>query len=174
MFAKKFLNNAKPFINQPARRFQQFTKTYQTGFDRMLGDKLSYFRLGGWWFGLFGIANAAAYGLSLFMAKDNYNYHFGYRGEKFSIFNFIKSQIGSNTFANVIWTAPTLIGLNMFLKGRFSNLVLTKFFFLTLMSNFIFLSAFNPSTGLNVRPLAKYLTKFDSFADDGSYTMGAD
>jgi hypothetical protein len=91
MFAKKFLNNAKPFINQPARRFQQFTKTYQTGFDRMLGDKLSYFRLGGWWFGLFGIANAAAYGLSLFMAKDNYNYHFGYRGEKFSIFNFIKS-----------------------------------------------------------------------------------
>ena len=125
---------------------------------------MSYFRFGGWWFALFGVANAAAYGLSKFMPKDNYVYHFGYKGDRFSIFNFLKSQFGSNSFSNVIWTAPTLIGLNWYLKSRgLSNLVLTKLFFLTLISSYIFLSAINAKTGLNVRPLSKVFPSFDSY-----------
>ena len=38
-----------------------------TGFDRMLGDKLSHFRVNGHWFALFGVANILAYGAHLFM-----------------------------------------------------------------------------------------------------------
>lgn len=32
----------------------------------------------------------------------------------------------------------------------------------------------NPGSGLNFRPLRSFLPKFDSYADDGSYYMGAD
>lgn len=51
---------------------------------------------------------------------------------------------------------------------------MTKYFFLTMASIYIFYSALGPQTGYNVRPLKNYITKFDSYADDGSYTMGAD
>jgi len=53
-------------------------------------------------------------------------------------------------------------------------LAMTKFFGLSLFSTFIFLSAFSPIYGTNPRPLRKLFPKFDSFADDGSYYMGAD
>jgi len=139
----------------------------------MLVDKLSFFGVGGWWFALFGLANVGAYGLSHLMAKDNYTFHFAYKGDRFSLFNFIKSQFGSNTFANVAWTAPTLIGLNWYLRNLgVSNVVLTKFFFLSLISGYTFLSALSPQSGLNVRPLSGFLPKFDSYGSD--YTMGAD
>lgn len=175
MFAKKFLANAKnsSLVSQPVRTFQQFSKNYQTGFDRMLLDKFSFFKVGGWWFALFGVANVAAYGLSMFMPKDNYIFHFGYKGDRFSIFNFLKSQFGSNNFTNVAWTAPTLIALNWYLKSRgVSNLVMAKLFGLTLLSNYVFLSGLNAQTGLNVRPIAKFIPCFDSYGDN--YTMGAD
>jgi hypothetical protein len=51
---------------------------------------------------------------------------------------------------------------------------MTKFFFLSLFSSFIFISAFNPQTGLNYRPLRSVFPKWDSCADDGSFYMGAD
>ena len=175
MFAKNLLQRAQNsnIIRQPVRTFQQFSKNYQTGFDRMLLDKFSYFRVGGWWFAIFGVANIAAYGLSQLMSKDNYVYHFGYKGDRFSLFNFVKSQFGSNTFSNVAWTAPTLIALNWYLKSRgVSNLVLTKFFALSLFSSYIFLSALSPKTGLNVRPAKPFIFNFDSYGED--YTMGAD
>jgi hypothetical protein len=53
---------------KPSRRhFQQYGRSYMTGFDRMLGDKLSHFRVNGHWFALFGVANILAYGAHLFM-----------------------------------------------------------------------------------------------------------
>jgi hypothetical protein len=75
----------------------------------------------------------------------------------------------------VIWTAPTLIALNWYLHSKVGALVLTKLFALTLFSSYIFISAFGGQKHpLNVRPIAGFLPKFDSYASDGSYTMGAD
>ena len=57
---------------------------------------------------------------------------------------------------------------------KVGSLVMTKFFALSLFSTFIFMSAINPQSGLNFRPLSGVFPKFDSFANDGSYYMGAD
>ena len=154
---------------------QTFAKNYMTGFDRMLTDKLSFLKVGSWWFALFGILNGLAYGASLIMPQDWYRFHFAYTGYPARMFKSIKSQIGSDTFANVVWTAPSLILVNWHLQGKISPLVMTKFFGLSLFVNFIFLSAANSYPQLNkLRPARAVMPKWDSFADDGSYTMGAD
>lgn len=90
------------------------------------------------------------------------------------MFKPLKSMIGSENLANVIWTAPSLILLNFYLHKRLGPLVMSKFFFLSLASSFIFMSAAHPESGLNVRILNKYIPNFDSNAVDGSYYMGAD
>lgn len=140
----------------------------------MLGDKISYFKVNGHWFALLGVANALAYMANLFMSRDQFKYHFAYTAYPARMFKPLKSQIGSDTFANVIWTAPTLIGLSLFMHKKVGSLIMTKLFFLSLLSTSVFLSAVNPDSGLNYRPLRKIFPKFDSFADDGSYYMGAD
>jgi len=177
--ARKLLSNTsikqnQLLVKQPIRHFQQFSKNYMNGFDRMLVDKNNMFKIGGWMFTLFGVANIAAYGASHLMTPENYRYHFAYEGERYSMSRFFKAMVGSNTFANVAWTAPTLIALNWYMHCKVGSVVMMKFFFLTMVSTYIFYSALGPQTGLNVRPLQPYLIKFDSYADDGSYTMGAD
>ena len=57
----------------------------------MLVDKLSYFRVNGYWFALFGVANLFAYGASLFMSRDQYKYHFAYTAYPARIFKSVKS-----------------------------------------------------------------------------------
>ena len=154
---------------------QTWTKNYMTGLDRMLTDKLNFLKIGSWWFGIFGLLNGLTYGASLLMPKEWFHYHFAYTAYPARMFKSIKSQIGSDNLANVIWTAPSLILLNWHLAGKISPLVMTKFFALSLFSNFIFLSAANSQNGLNkLRPLRAVFPKWDAFADDGSYTMGAD
>jgi hypothetical protein len=140
----------------------------------MLLDKLSFAGIGGHWFVLMGLANAFAYAASHFMSKDNYRYHFAYTGQRSSLFSAFKSMIGSDTAANALWTAPTLLGLGWYMHGKLGATKMTKFFGLTLASSYIFLSALGPQTGLNYRPLASFMPRFDSYAADGSYTMGAD
>ena len=90
------------------------------------------------------------------------------------MFTPFKAMMGSNTFANVIWTAPSIIALHFYLSPRLGPLVMTKFFALTLASTFIFWSAFNPQTGLNVRPLKNFVFRFDTNGHKGEYYMGAD
>lgn len=90
------------------------------------------------------------------------------------MFKPVKSMVGSDNIFNVAWTAPTLMALGWYMNHKLGSLTMTKFFFLSFASFFIFQSAFNPQTGLNIRPLKGILPKFDSFADDGSYYMGAD
>lgn len=165
-------SSAHLLVKQPARHFQQFSRNYMTGFDRMLLDKLRFFRISGWWFALFGLANVGAYAASLYMRPDNFQYHFGYRGEGSSLFTFFKSQFGSDRLANVSWTAPALIGLNWYLHSKVGPLVLSKLFFLSLFSSYIFLSALNGNKNLRLG-LQKWF-KWDCYAEDGSYTMGAD
>jgi hypothetical protein len=177
MFSKKLFTQQRQtagLFRQPQRFYQTFTKNYMTGFDRTLLDKLSFLKVNGHWFAMLGLFNALAYGASLLMPKDWYTYHFGYRGHPTGIFKSIKSQVGSNTLANAIWTSPVLILLGGFMHNKVGPLAMTKFFFMSMFSTFIFLSAFNPDTGMNFRPLQKIFPKWDSYADDGSYFMGAD
>lgn len=83
-------------------------------------------------------------------------------------------MLGGNNIANVGWTAPVLIGLNWYMHKLVGPLVLTKLYFLSLASSYIFLSAFNPQTGMSRGLLNGYLPRLNSYAPDGSYTMGAD
>jgi hypothetical protein len=57
---------------------------------------------------------------------------------------------------------------------KVGGLAMSKLFFLSLFSTYIFLSAFSPESGVNPRPLYGYMPSWDSFAKDGSYYMGAD
>lgn len=141
----------------------------------MLLDKLKWVpNLNGNFFALFGLLNLGFYGLSLFITPEQYRYHFSYDGVVPRLFNPLKAMMASDQFSNVVWTAPSLIACNMYLSGKVPALKLTKFFFLTVASTFVFWSAFNPATGLNVRPLKHVPMKFDAFADDGSYYRGSD
>lgn len=146
MFAKKLFTQqrAAGLLRQPQRHYQTFTKNYMTGFDRTLLDKLSFLKVSGHWFAVFGLLNAVAYGASLLMPKDWYQYHFGYRAYPTGLFKFVKSQVGSDTLANAIWTSPTLILLGGFMHKKVGPLAMTKFFFMSLFSTFIFISAFHP------------------------------
>lgn len=140
----------------------------------MLADKLNWAKIGGNWFALLGIANLIGYGASLLMSKDQFYYHFTYSTYPARFFKPLKSMIGSDNLANVIWTAPSLILLNFYMNKKVGPLVMTKFFGLSFLSCCLFMSAFNPESGFNYRPLRPYFPKFDAFADDGSYYMGAD
>ena len=140
----------------------------------MLIDKLNWTKIGGQWFALLGVANLIGYGASLLMSKDQYYYHFTYSTYPARMFKPIKSMIGSDNLMNVIWTAPSLIFLSIYMNKKVGALTMTKFFGLSLLSMWMFYSAFNPESGFNVRPLRPYFPKFDAFADDGSYYMGAD
>ena len=51
-----------------------------TGFDRMLVDKINWFKVTGWMFAMMGVANVASYAASLMMRPDNFKYHFAYDG----------------------------------------------------------------------------------------------
>ena len=145
-----------------------------TGFDKMLGDKINWFRVGGNWFALFGIANLLSYGYYLVADKDQFYYHFAYTTYPGRLFKNIKSQFGTDNLLSVSWTAPSLILANLYMNKKVGSLIMTKFFFLSLFGCVLFRSTFNPDSGLNFRPLRPFLPKFDSNADDGSYYMGAD
>ena len=83
-------------------------------------------------------------------------------------------MVGSENWLNVLWTAPSLIGLNFYLHQRLGALFMTKFFVISLVTSFFFLTTFNPQTGLNFRPLKPLLPKLDSIGEDGRYFLGAD
>ena len=177
MMQRRLLTSMRssPLVNASKRQYQLWTKNYTSGFDRMLLDKLNFTGVQGYWFAAFGVANLLAYGLHLYMTPDRYNYHFAYKGEGGrSIFRPFKAMMGSDTLANVVWTAPTLILLNLYLQPKVGSLVLTKLFALTYATSFIFWSAFNPASGLNVRPLQGIPMKFDSYDDKGKHFMGSD
>lgn len=86
-----------------------------TGFDRMLYDKLHWTKIYGNWFALFGVGNLLCYGLSFFMNKKDYLYHFSYTTYPARWFKPFKAMMGSDNWLNVAITAPTMILLNFYL-----------------------------------------------------------
>ena len=165
-------------ITAPKRHLLVKTRDYITGFDRNLLDKFQWTHFHGHWFALFGVLNVLAYGIHLFTKeKQDYIYHFGYTAEPRRIFKPLKAMIGSDSLGNVIWTAPTLIGLNFYLHRIFGGLFMTKFFALTFLTTYAFYSIFSPQTGLNFRVLSgldKDIGHWGSFSKEGRYYMGAD
>ena len=144
-YKQKLAQASKSLVQNSKRGFQYYGKTYLSGFDRMLVDKLNLVSgLNGKFFALFGLLNLGLYGASFIMTKEQYDYHFSYNGIIPRMFTPFKAMAASDTLANVIWTAPSLIGVNLYMLGKVGNTALTKFFFLSLASNFIFWSAFNP------------------------------
>ena len=138
-------------------------------------DKLNFFKIKGHWFALYGFLNIICFGTSfLSHSPEWYRYHFAFTTYPARMFKPVKCMMGSENFLNVIWTAPLLIGLNFYMHKRLGALTMTKFFALSFAATWAFYTAVNPESGLNFRPLQKYLPKFDSYADDGSYYMGAD
>ena len=127
-----------------------------TSFDYMWYDKLNFLKVGGWWYALLGVGNIMAYGLSHLMTKENYEYHFAYKGEG-KMFNWIKSQVGCNTIDSVIWTAPSLILGNYFLMKRCGPIVATKLFATNLACVFMFQSSFHPNSGFAKRLIPECL-----------------
>lgn len=141
----------------------------------MLLDKFRWACFNGHWFAILGALNLLGYGLHLLMPKDNYKYYFAYSAEENRLTQSLKSMIGSEKLENVVWTAPSLIALNYYLHRRLGSLFMTKFFFTSLFSSYIFMSIFNPTTNLNVRPLYQiFPIKLDSNDPNGRYLMGAD
>jgi len=51
---------------------------------------------------------------------------------------------------------------------------MTKFFFITFLSTYMFWASFSPQSGIQFAPLRPYLPKIDSWDKDGAYYMGAD
>lgn len=87
---------AQPLIQNTKRRFQTHG-TSESGFDRMIADKLNWSRgafSGGYMFALMGVGSILGFGAGLLMEEQNYKYHFQYVGNS-RLFAPIKSQFGS-------------------------------------------------------------------------------
>ena len=77
-------------------------------------------------FSLFGIANGLCFGLSYMMTPEDYVYYFGYKGNgRYS--DMIRSQFGSNTLANAVWTVPSLFLVGAYMHSKLGALTMAKF-----------------------------------------------
>lgn len=108
------------------------------------------------------------------MTKRDYVYHFGYTAYPARIFKPIKAVMGSENLVNVMISSAALIGADLYLHPKLGPLFMSKFFFVSFFATYIFWAGFNPASGLNYRPLKPYIPKFDTYANDDSYYMGAD
>ena len=83
----------------------------------MISDKVSWANLetlSGMGFVFWGLANLGVFGLSMFMHKETFDYHFAYNGNGKFLQPF-KSMMASEKFGNIVWTAPSLIGGGFYL-----------------------------------------------------------
>ena len=134
------------------------------------------------WFALFGLTNAACFGLSYMMSEEDYVYYFGYKGEgKYT--DLLRCQFGSNTLTNAMWTAPALIVGGLYMHKQLGYMIMSKFTVMSLLGITAFQTAFNPSDDYTLIPNFRVFTgkdfgiKFDSMGHHpkfGGYFMGAD
>ena len=76
------------------------------------------------------------------------------------------------------WTSPSLIIGGMYLQSKLGALNATKFFGLSLLATYGFMSAFGPNSRvgaqLNIRAFWPKELRWDCIAEDNSLQMGAD
>lgn len=79
---------------------------------------------------------------------------------------------------NVAWTSPSLIFGGLYLQSKLGHVTATKFFLLSMLATYGFMSAFGPNTRvgsqLNIRAFWPKQLRWDCIADDNSHQMGAD
>ena len=133
------------------------------------------------WFSLFGVVNAACYGLSHMMSEDDYVYYFGYKGQG-RYTDAVRSLFGSNNLVNAAWTVPSLIFVGGYMHSKVGYLIMGKFTALSLFGTVAFMTAFNPTSDYSLIPNFRVLgnslpVKWDCngyHSKFGPYYMGAD
>ena len=119
-----------------------------TGFDRTVFDKLKWtksYLSGGYLFAFIGLGNILGYALSNIMDKENHDYYFSYNGSG-KFLQPIKSLLGSNKILNVAYIAPTLIVGGWYMHRLLGPLLSTKFFGLSMLATYGFISAFGANS----------------------------
>ena len=130
MFANSVKQSSKSLMQNTQRRSYTFygSKTYQTGWEKMVLDKLNSVKLLSKvsFFTLFGLANAVGYGLSHVMSQDDYRRYFAYTGNG-KTFNQVRSWFGSENIYNAAWTVPSLLFFGQYMQGKVGPLTMLKF-----------------------------------------------
>ena len=173
MFSKTIAQRQQLFAQ--ARRSFQTHGTKDSGFERMLTEKMRWSRgliNGGTLFAMFGVMNLVGYGLGMMIEEENHDYYFKYTSQR-RLFQPLKSMLASNNLLNVAWTAPVLIGGGMMLQGQMGALASTKIFGLALMASYIGISVFGSPNPLSKYALCHHMPlRIDSMDEKGQ--MGAD
>jgi hypothetical protein len=144
--ARQMMQNSS-IVNMAKRKHTVFNKkTYNTGFDRMILDKFNAIRILPKLsiFGILGLTNAFCYGLSHFMSEKDYHYYFAYEGDGRGS-KLIRGMIGTDRFANAVWTIPTLLMLGIHMQSRVGAVTMLKFGTLTMVATASSWMAFGPN-----------------------------
>ena len=163
------LKNRTSLVQQPMRKFQQYgSGAYKNGFERMVHDKLAWASLGtlsGMGFVFWGICNLGVYGLSKVMYKENFDYHFAYKGNG-RLLKPLKSMMAGEDIKNVGWTSASLIIGGFYLQRRVGSMTSFKLFGLALTASYLATITLGPKScfgGLNLRRLIP--VRWDSIDD---------
>ena len=165
-------------VKTTKRTFQSHnTNNYLTGADRMVLDKLRYFKVGGGLaFMALGAGNLTGFGLHYLMKPSNYDYYFHYRGAG-KFFQPIKSLFGCESIMN-LWAPAALIGGGMLAQSSMGSLKTAKFFGMCFAGTYGFMSSFGPSNGSGFASQFALYNKLGlnitSHAPCGSYLCGSD
>ena len=125
-------------------------------------------------FVFWGLMNLGVYGLSLVMHKENFDYHFAYKGQG-KFLQPLKSMMAAESLNNVIWTAPSLIVGGLYLQSQLGPLVTLKLFGLSLFASYAATCALGPATVNSRLSIRNYLPmRFDSIDSDKGRMVGAD
>ena len=173
------LRNKTPLVQQPVRRFMNYGPTYKSGHERMIEDKLQWFgaqSLAGMGFVIWGVLNLGTYGLSKVMHKENFDYHFAYKGQG-KFMQPLRSMMAADSLTNVGWTAPSLIGGGFYLQSRIGSLTTFKIFGLSLIAAYLATCSLGPATKFgswHLRGMVPDSMRCDSIDNVKGRMVGAD
>ena len=133
---KRILNSQRSSIfgkGMQRRAYQtNHGKTYMSSMERTVQDKFNWTFMGKIpIYALLGGLNLAAYGLSLFMTKEDYLEYFAYRGGSSSgdgsrATNLPRAMIGSNNFMNAAESAGLMIVLGGYMHSKVGAMTMLK------------------------------------------------
>ena len=84
-------------------------------------------------------------------------------------------MMAAESFSNVVWTAPSLIGGGFYLQHKLGPMAAFKIFGLSLLSSYLATTVFGPASTnakINIRPFMPL--RFDSIDTDRRRMVGAD
>ena len=127
---------------------------------------------GGSLFAMLGVGNLIGYGLSYWMEPANYDFHFLYSKNDKRLSKPLMSMLGSTNWLNTAWASSGLIFGGLWLQKMIGPVACTKYFFFSLLSSYVFMTALGPnsyfSEGFTYRHLIPSFLRCDSYRPDGS------